>query len=118
MGNCVPYQENKSFQKYSIYGRSCSRFTWALTCQSLGGGGNRASLAPLVTHKRGASGQGGEGEEEELREEAYMVKIVAGSERLRRVCVPGVVGLWICLSVCLSIYLLSVCLFIYLSMYR
>jgi hypothetical protein len=43
-----------------------------------------------VTHKRGASGQGGEGEEEELREEAYMVKIVAGSERLRQVCESGV----------------------------
>jgi hypothetical protein len=73
-----------------------------------------------VTHKRGASGQGGEGEEEELREEAYMVKIVAGSERLRRVCVPGVVGLWICLSVCLSIYLsiyVQMNIYVYMHVY-
>ena len=56
-----------------------------------------------MTHKRAASAHGGEGEEEELREEAYMVKIVGGSERLGQVC--ACVSECLCLSVCLSIYI-------------
>jgi hypothetical protein len=70
-----------------------------------------------VTHRRGASGQSGEGEEEDLREEAYMVKIVAGSERLGQVCMGVCVSVCVCVCVCMCMCMCTYDVCMYVCMY-